>query len=473
MSCAEGFTVLPYCPADPVLCKRLEEAGCATVMPLGSWIGSNQGVKTRPAIEIIVEQATVPVVVDAGLGAPSHAAEAMELGADAVLVNTAIGTAADPAAMAGRSAWPSRPDGLAGSPAWHPLEPRRRRQSPLSGDVWSGFDVAPIELSTRPTSVLPDTAAADLLADRCRSAARSRRARATDADVDRVLGARRRGRRRPRGAAVTGAAATTRRARRGSAHGDACSASVGWCGCSRPLYLSNECVSVCTYCGFSAGNEIARRTLDRRGSASRNRRAGPARDAPPAARRRRARPHRVEGRTCSRWSPRSRRWCRSCRSRCRCGTSRLLPRPRRRRRRRPRRVPGDLRPATYAAVHLKGKKRNDVWRLGAHRTGAARRGMRRLGIGALLGLHDDWRAEALSMAVHARGAVPPVVAERGQRVAARGCVRRRAASNRATRSTTASSCNSCAGCGCACPTSASRCRPGSRQRCATCSSSSA
>lgn len=98
--CAEGFTVLPYCPADPVLCKRLEEAGCATVMPLGSWIGSNQGLRTRGALEIIVEQALVPVVVDAGIGAPSHAAEAMELGAAAVLVNTAIGTAADPEAMA-------------------------------------------------------------------------------------------------------------------------------------------------------------------------------------------------------------------------------------------------------------------------------------------------------------------------------------------------------------------------------------
>src|SRR5579875_1566498 len=98
--CQEGFTVLPYCPADPVLCKRLEEAGCATVMPLGSWIGSNQGLRTRGALEIIVEQALVPVVVDAGIGAPSHAAEAMELGADAVLVNTAIGTAADPEEMA-------------------------------------------------------------------------------------------------------------------------------------------------------------------------------------------------------------------------------------------------------------------------------------------------------------------------------------------------------------------------------------
>jgi thiazole synthase len=98
--CADGFTVLPYCPADPILCKRLEEAGCATVMPLGSWIGSNQGLRTRGALELIVEQSLVPVVVDAGLGAPSHAAEAMELGADAVLVNTAIGTAGDPAAMA-------------------------------------------------------------------------------------------------------------------------------------------------------------------------------------------------------------------------------------------------------------------------------------------------------------------------------------------------------------------------------------
>ena len=97
--CREGFTVLPYVNADPVLCKRLEEAGCATVMPLGSWIGSNQGLRTKAALEIIVEQSLVPVVVDAGIGAPSQAAEAMELGADAVLVNTAIGTAGDPVAM--------------------------------------------------------------------------------------------------------------------------------------------------------------------------------------------------------------------------------------------------------------------------------------------------------------------------------------------------------------------------------------
>ncbi len=92
--------MLPYVNADPVLCKRLEEAGCATVMPLGSWIGSNQGLRTKAALEIIIEQSLVPVVVDAGIGAPSQAAEAMEMGAGAVLVNTAIGTAGDPAAMA-------------------------------------------------------------------------------------------------------------------------------------------------------------------------------------------------------------------------------------------------------------------------------------------------------------------------------------------------------------------------------------
>ncbi|MHB8908125.1 MAG: thiazole synthase [Syntrophales bacterium] len=96
----EGFTVLPYINADPVLARRLAEAGTATVMPLGSPIGSNRGVKTRELLEIIIEQATVPVVVDAGLGAPSHAAEAMEMGADAVLVNTAVAVAGDPASMA-------------------------------------------------------------------------------------------------------------------------------------------------------------------------------------------------------------------------------------------------------------------------------------------------------------------------------------------------------------------------------------
>ena len=97
---AEGFTVLPYINADPVLAKRLEEAGAATVMPLGSPIGSNRGLETRGQIAIIIEQARVPVIVDAGIGAPSQAAEALEMGADAVLVNTAIAVAGDPVRMA-------------------------------------------------------------------------------------------------------------------------------------------------------------------------------------------------------------------------------------------------------------------------------------------------------------------------------------------------------------------------------------
>ena len=96
----EGFTVLPYMLPDPVLAKKLEEVGCATVMPLAAPIGSGRGLKLRDSIRIIVEQAEVPVVVDAGLGAPSHAAESMEMGADAVLVNTAIARADDPVAMA-------------------------------------------------------------------------------------------------------------------------------------------------------------------------------------------------------------------------------------------------------------------------------------------------------------------------------------------------------------------------------------
>jgi thiazole synthase len=96
----EGFVVLPYINADPVLAKRLEEVGTAAVMPLGAPIGSHRGIDTRRQIEIIIEQAEIPVVVDAGLGAPSHAAAAMELGADAVLVNTAIAVAEDPVQMA-------------------------------------------------------------------------------------------------------------------------------------------------------------------------------------------------------------------------------------------------------------------------------------------------------------------------------------------------------------------------------------
>ncbi len=133
-----GFVVLPYINADPILAKKLQDIGTATVMPLGSPIGSNQGLKTKASLEIIIKQATVPVVVDAGLGMPSHAAEAMEMGADAVLVNTAIATAADPAVMAaafgkateaGREAYLAGPAGVSKS---------GRASSPLTGFLRDG-----------------------------------------------------------------------------------------------------------------------------------------------------------------------------------------------------------------------------------------------------------------------------------------------------------------------------------------------
>lgn len=129
----DGFIVLPYINADPILAMKLQELGCATVMPLGSPIGSNQGLRTKDALGIIIKNASVPVVVDAALGAPSHAAEAMEMGADAVLVNTAIATAEDPIEMAiafklgvqaGRKAY------LAGLPSSKPVA---EASSPLTG----------------------------------------------------------------------------------------------------------------------------------------------------------------------------------------------------------------------------------------------------------------------------------------------------------------------------------------------------
>ena len=125
----EGFTVLPYINADPVLAKRLEDVGAATVMPLGSPIGSNRGIETRAQIEIILEQALVPVIVDAGLGAPSQAAEALEMGAAAGLVNTAIAIASDPVRMAGAF----RTAVEAGRTAYElGLGPRLERASPTS-----------------------------------------------------------------------------------------------------------------------------------------------------------------------------------------------------------------------------------------------------------------------------------------------------------------------------------------------------
>jgi thiazole synthase len=129
----DGFTVLPYIQADPVLAKRLEEIGAATVMPLGAPIGSNRGVKTRDMIRIIIEQARVPVVVDAGLGAPSHAAEAMELGADAVLVNTALADATDHAAMARAFAMATEAGRMAYVSGLGPVREEGEASSPLTG----------------------------------------------------------------------------------------------------------------------------------------------------------------------------------------------------------------------------------------------------------------------------------------------------------------------------------------------------
>jgi len=129
----EGFVVLPYIQADPLLAKRLEEIGTATVMPLGAPIGSNRGIKTRDMIRIIIEQSNIPVVVDAGLGAPSHVAECMEMGADAVLVNTALADARDHFAMAQAFAQAT----IAGRTAYNAgLGPQRTQaeaSSPLTG----------------------------------------------------------------------------------------------------------------------------------------------------------------------------------------------------------------------------------------------------------------------------------------------------------------------------------------------------
>ncbi|WP_017297229.1 glycine oxidase ThiO [Nodosilinea nodulosa] len=131
----EGFAVLPYINADPLLAKRLEEAGCATVMPLGSPIGSGQGIRNAANIQIIIENAAVPVVVDAGIGTPSEAAEAMEMGADALLINTAIAKAADPVAMGRAMGLATLAGRLAYRAGRIPVQGRAIASSPLTGRV--------------------------------------------------------------------------------------------------------------------------------------------------------------------------------------------------------------------------------------------------------------------------------------------------------------------------------------------------
>ena len=131
----EGFTVLPYINADPLLAKRLEEVGCATVMPLGSPIGSAQGIRNAANIALIIENAGVPVVVDAGIGVPSEAAAAMEMGADALLVNSAIALAGDPPAMAYAMALATRAGRMAHLAGRLPMRPEASPSSPAQGRV--------------------------------------------------------------------------------------------------------------------------------------------------------------------------------------------------------------------------------------------------------------------------------------------------------------------------------------------------
>jgi thiazole synthase len=133
----EGFAVLPYLNADPLLAKRLEDVGCATVMPLGSPIGSGQGIRNRANIQIIIENAKVPVVVDAGIGSPSEAAEAMELGADALLINTAIAKAKNPMAMGRAMGLATEAGRLAYRAGRIPVQGQASASSPLSGTITS------------------------------------------------------------------------------------------------------------------------------------------------------------------------------------------------------------------------------------------------------------------------------------------------------------------------------------------------
>jgi thiazole synthase len=131
----EGFAVLPYINADPLLAKRLEEVGCATVMPLGSPIGSGQGIRNAANIQIIIENAQVPVVVDAGIGTPSEAAQAMEMGADALLINTAIAKAQNPVAMAQAMGMATIAGRLAYLAGRIPIQATAHASSPLTGRI--------------------------------------------------------------------------------------------------------------------------------------------------------------------------------------------------------------------------------------------------------------------------------------------------------------------------------------------------
>ena len=272
-----GFTVLPYCSADPILCRRLEEAGCATVMPLGAWIGSNRGLRTRDALEVIIAQAGVPVVVDAGIGVPSDAAEAMEIGADAVLVNTAIAVANDPVIMARAFALAveaGRLGHLAGRGA--------RALGRDSLRVVPGRRPAADQLPGQRVSIVSSTGALPgrLPDGSCRVSTATRplcRRYSTGSDLLRVSPTQAMTTRRSPVRWPPVASAGPRRARRPAerrsrrqARGTGASAAREALTLQRfgrairlfaPIYISNECLSSCTYCGFSKGLPVVRRTL--------------------------------------------------------------------------------------------------------------------------------------------------------------------------------------------------------------------
>ena len=402
---ADGFVVLPYIPADPVLAKRLEEVGCATVMPLGSWIGTQpRAADTRRHRGDRRDAATVPVVVDAGIGAPSHASDAMEMGCDAVLVNTAIATARDPVEIAHAFRLATRPDAARSSPGsrsrvsasrvvaahWLPRRHERRRAAAAPEARPSGSGSS----TTHPDFAL-DVATIDALSAWSQRDAtrRGRRPRVAD---------RRSRSPRHRRAAVAGGRRPARDRSRSRAHELTVRRFGRTMHLFAPLYLSNECVSECTYCGFQVWNrDIVRRTLS---------------------------PDEVAGETrylkhlgfrhvllVAGEHPKhvSADYVGACiAAAAGVGSARVD------------RGPGVGRPIriarssdagcdgvvlyqetydarVYPDFHLKGNKRFFDWRLGAPER-AARAGVRRIGIGALLGLNADWRFEVLALAAHAR-----------------------------------------------------------------------
>ncbi len=376
----EGFVVLPYCGADPVLCKRLEEVGCAAVMPLGAPIGSNQGLETKAMLEIIIEQATVPVVVDAGIGVPSHAAQALEMGADAVLVNTAI------ASPTTRGHGPRLPYG------------DRCRITGASGRT-GGTQYA--GAGHQPAHRIPGGAGMKTFSDRWRQLEwddiRLRINSKTAADVERALAAKQLTRDdmmallSPAAANYLEPLAQCAQRLTRQRFGNTVSFYV-------PLYLSNLCANDCTYCGFSMSNRIKRKTLDaaeiaRECAAIRNlgfehlllvtgEHQGKVgmdyfRQHLPAIRSQFASLHmEVQPLATEEYAELKT-----------LGLDGVMV------------YQETYHESMYAQHHLKGKKQDFFWRLDTpDRLGAA--GIDKIGLGALIGLSDSWRVDCFIVAEH-------------------------------------------------------------------------